>query len=349
MHITGNAFVITGGLGGVGKAVAAAILAEGGFVALFDVVPQEKGETLTAELDATRLRAFYASVDISDPESVKTAVDAVVSKLPAKKLVGAVHCAGIALRREWTNTMADSIKDFKKMLDVNTFGTFVINAYVSDAINAQYPANASKLPARRTVQGFPPTRQEMCEYASYCTTYQGGHSTKDMTITSYFLSDYPGLTDICADGGRVIISHLRVGEAGQAPIAPFALEPFLASWTDKWREQFHAHFIINFASAAASPYARVLCYGPTKTAVLGITASVSDYLGPSGIRVNSISPSIVATGMAGPHMPYFQKELDSAATFPRRQAHLDEIWHGVKFLIENGMVNGLDVSTATAP
>ena len=74
--------------------------------------------------------------------------------------------------------MADSIPDFRKMLDVNTFGTFVINAYVSDAINAQYPTASEKLPAR-------------------------------------------------VDEGRGII--------------------------------------INFASAAASPYARVLCYGPTKS------------------------------------------------------------------------------------
>ncbi|KAK4699997.1 hypothetical protein P7C70_g6256, partial [Phenoliferia sp. Uapishka_3] len=275
MKITGNAFIVTGGLGGVGKAVATSILAEGGFVALFDVIPQEKGDGLTAALDAKK--AFYFQVDISNPESVKVAVDAAVAKLPAGKLVGAVHCAGIALKREWTSTMADSIADFRKMLDVNTFGTFVINAYVADAISAQYPdSKGSKLPAR-------------------------------------------------VDEERGII--------------------------------------INFASAAASPYARVLCYGPTKSeprsfyfaskarrlprafsaAVLGITASVSDYLGPAGIRVCSVSPSIVDTGMAGPHLPYFKGELQASATFPRRQAELSEIWHSVQFLIENGMVNGLDL------
>jgi NAD(P)-dependent dehydrogenase (short-subunit alcohol dehydrogenase family) len=73
--------------------------------------------------------------------------------------------------------MAASIADFRKMLDVNTFGTFVVNAYVADAINAQYPSG-KKLPPR-------------------------------------------------VDAERGII--------------------------------------INFASAAASPYARVLCYGPTKS------------------------------------------------------------------------------------
>lgn len=34
MKISGNAFIITGGLGGCGKSIAAAILAEGGHVAV---------------------------------------------------------------------------------------------------------------------------------------------------------------------------------------------------------------------------------------------------------------------------------------------------------------------------
>lgn len=88
---------------------------------------------------------------MDDPKSVEAAVQQAVAKLPAGKLVGAVHCAGIAVKREWTSKMSDSIGDFKKMLDVNTFGTFVINAYVSDAINSQYKETASeKLIPRQT-------------------------------------------------------------------------------------------------------------------------------------------------------------------------------------------------------
>jgi NAD(P)-dependent dehydrogenase (short-subunit alcohol dehydrogenase family) len=40
----------------------------------------------------------------------------------------------------------------------------------------------------------------------------------------------------------------------------------------------------------------------TTAAVVGITKSAADYLGPSGIRVCCVSPSIVATGMNGPHI-----------------------------------------------
>jgi len=38
-----------------------------------------------------------------------------------------------------------------------------------------------------------------------------------------------------------------------------------------WTTDEERGVIINFASAAANPYARVLSYGPTKTAVIGIT------------------------------------------------------------------------------
>jgi 3-hydroxyacyl-CoA dehydrogenase len=35
-------------------------------------------------------------------------------------------------------------------------------------------------------------------------------------------------------------------------------------------------------------------------AVLGITSGMADFLGPYGIRVNSVSPAVVASGLMGP-------------------------------------------------
>lgn len=66
------------------------------FFQLFDVVPQDKGAELTKALSIDRAHYFFT--DISNPESVKIAMDAAVAKLPSKRLVGAVHGAGIALR-----------------------------------------------------------------------------------------------------------------------------------------------------------------------------------------------------------------------------------------------------------
>lgn len=58
--------------------------------------------------------------------------------------------------------------------------------------------------------------------------------------------------------------------------------------------------IINIASMVAKPVpGRCLTYGASKTAVLGISSGAADYLAPSGTRVNTVSPSIVASAMMG--------------------------------------------------
>lgn len=77
--------------------------------------------------------------------------------------------------------------------------------------------------------------------------------------------------------------------------------------------------IVNIASAVAHPVpARCLTYGPTKSkiypvrssssdpkltihvaCVLGITGGMADFLGPYGIRVNSVSPAVVASALMG--------------------------------------------------
>jgi len=100
------------------------ILAEGGNVALFDVIPEEKGQAVAEEMAAktkaagtngktAAVRALYVKVDITDSDAVKVAVATVVEQLG--NLKGAVHCAGVAIKRPWTNDAADSIPDFKKV------------------------------------------------------------------------------------------------------------------------------------------------------------------------------------------------------------------------------------------
>jgi NAD(P)-dependent dehydrogenase (short-subunit alcohol dehydrogenase family) len=260
MKISGNTFIITGGVGGIGSAVAKDFLARGANVALFDILPGSKGSPLAEALHPTN--ALYVQVDISDAASTKAGVEAAVSKYG--NLKGAIHCAGIAVKRPWSNDVADSIPDFVKMLNVNTVGTFVVNAQVADAINKP-------------------------------------------------------------------LNHPEGGVANGAPTA-------------FWTTDEERGVIVNFSSAAAHGlYARTLCYGPTKVAVAGITRAMSDFLGPSGIRVNSISPSIVQSGMTAGFSDYFRDDLLSHAAFPRRPVPADEIVKTVLYLVENEYVNGEDI------
>lgn len=235
------------------------MLERGAKVVIFDILPQAVGAEKVKDL--SKDNAIYVQVDITDSTSTKAGVEKAVETFG--NLKGVVHCAGITIRRDWSNDVADSIADFQKMINVNTVGTFIVNAHVADAINK--PLNHA--PERAT-------------------------------------------------------------------------KPF-------WTTDEERGVIINFSSAAAHGlYARTLTYGPTKAAVAGITRALSDFLGPSGIRVNSVSPSIVASAMSQSNpgiFDYFLKDLETHAAFPRKPATPKDISHTIAYLIENQFVNGEDI------
>lgn len=88
------------------------LLAEGANVGLLDVIPEEKGDAFAKEISSAG-KAIYVRVDITDDAAVKAAVAKVVEKFG--NLKGCVHCAGIALKRDWTNDASESIPNFKKV------------------------------------------------------------------------------------------------------------------------------------------------------------------------------------------------------------------------------------------
>lgn len=252
---------MTGGIGGIGKAIAKDLAERKAKIAVFDMTPQELGQKKAKELHESIL---YWCVDVTDRVAVQKAIDAVISQLGDLK--GVVHCAGIIRRRKWSNDMADSIDDFEKMLRVNTFGTFVVNALVADAINKPY--------------NHPNGEDKRYEF---------------------------------------------------------------------WTTNEERGVIINLSSIAAHGLAgRQLGYGPTKAAVTGMTRTVSDFLGNSGIRVNAISPAIVKTDMIGEHLDTFENILQQQAAFPRRATDAEELTGTVRYLIENEFVNAQDIEVTGA-
>jgi len=188
------------------------ILERGGYVVIFDVLSEETG-TAKVKTYPHPERAFYFKTDISDYDSVHAATTAAMGVIPKGSLAGGVHCAAIAPGRTWSHQLKDSVSAFAKVLQVNVYGTFVVDACIADAINSQYPDNG-----------------------------------------------------------------------------PFA---------ERVKEE--RGVIINIASAVARPVpARCITYGPSKTAVLGISTGMADFLGPFGIRCCSVSPAVVASNLMGP-------------------------------------------------
>lgn len=129
--------VISGGVSGLGLAVARRLVVEGGKVALLDI-NDDKGAAAVAELGAER--AHYFRTDVTDEDHVAANV------LAARDALGginaAIGCAGIlgagrALGKE--GPMA--LKSFATTVAVNLVGTFNLAKAAADAMQHNAPGD----------------------------------------------------------------------------------------------------------------------------------------------------------------------------------------------------------------
>ncbi|KAG7530404.1 hypothetical protein FFLO_05067 [Filobasidium floriforme] len=137
MILDGKTFVITGGLGSIGGATAAQIVAKGGNAIIFDILPEEAAKEKIKSF-ANPERYFYSKTDITSREVLEASLQEMLKVIPKGSLFGAVHCAATNPNVPWTNKMSDKLKDFETVLKVNAYGTFLVDALIADAINSQY-------------------------------------------------------------------------------------------------------------------------------------------------------------------------------------------------------------------
>lgn len=108
--------IVTGGVGGIGSAVARLLASEGAEVVVADVRDAE-GAKLAAELGG---RSRYVNLDVSSEDGWQRAVAEVERDLGPVSVL--VNNAGIA---EWGSMKEQSLASFRRVLDVNLQGSWL--------------------------------------------------------------------------------------------------------------------------------------------------------------------------------------------------------------------------------
>ena len=115
----GPRVIITGGAGGIGKAIAERMHNEGATVVLWDH-DQAALNAVKAEIGE---RTHAMQVDITNPDTVQAAADSVAKDLGG--IDGLICSAGITGPN--TTTWTYGVDDWKQVFDVNVHGLFYCN------------------------------------------------------------------------------------------------------------------------------------------------------------------------------------------------------------------------------
>lgn len=125
-RFAGQTAVVTGGAGGLGRAIALALAEEGARLALFDTNP-EALERATEEIRSSGAEAFGLVVDVRDRKQVDEAIEQVVKRLDGVDILIATAGGSLGTPRDIDDI---SPEDLDLVIDVNIKGTFNVAAAV---------------------------------------------------------------------------------------------------------------------------------------------------------------------------------------------------------------------------
>ena len=120
VDITGASAIVTGGASGIGAAAARQLAAKGAKVVVADL-QAEKGEALAKEIGGV-----FVSVDVTDTEQIKAAVDKSLELGPLRALVNSagIGSAQRTIGRDGEYDSAFNLDNYKKVIAINLIGTF---------------------------------------------------------------------------------------------------------------------------------------------------------------------------------------------------------------------------------
>lgn len=121
MH-RGKGFVVTGAAGGIGRAIAEHLIAQGAAVVAADL----KEETVAATVRAIGGKSSGVAMDVGSPDSIAAGVAAAEANLG--RIDGLVNCAAIVRH---SDPLEISWDDWRKQFEVNLFGAYEASRLVA--------------------------------------------------------------------------------------------------------------------------------------------------------------------------------------------------------------------------
>lgn len=119
----GRSFIVTGGAGGIGKAIAELLLAQGARVVIADLKGAEASATT---LGGAGQGCFAVAMDVSAPENIAAGVAQAIAL--AGPLHGLVNCAAIVLH---CDPLEISWHDWRRQFEINLFGAYETSRLVA--------------------------------------------------------------------------------------------------------------------------------------------------------------------------------------------------------------------------
>ena len=121
--------LITGSSKGIGKATAIEFAKIGGYKVVINyLTDRENAEKLSSYLKQEyKIETLVIKADVSNEEQVRNMIQEIIDKFG--KIDVLVNNAGIAIDKELEDR---TVEDWKRTLEVNTIGTFLVSKYASE-------------------------------------------------------------------------------------------------------------------------------------------------------------------------------------------------------------------------
>lgn len=138
MDIRGAAAIVTGGASGIGAAVARQLAERGARVLVADL-QAEKGEALAAEIGGE-----FASVDVTDTDQVRAAVDRAAELGELRVLVNSagIGWAQRTIGRDGEYESAHDLDAFRKVIAINLVGGFDMIRHAASRMSRLEPTES---------------------------------------------------------------------------------------------------------------------------------------------------------------------------------------------------------------